>query len=58
MSGEERSGEDPTTLQGAERERWLKQRRRRNWAIFAALVTFIVVVYFVAMVRMGGLAGG
>ncbi len=46
---------DPTELSGDERAHWLRQRRRRNWAIFSALITFIVAVYFVAMVRMGGL---
>ncbi len=45
----------PTELTGDERAHWLRQRRRRNWAIFGALITFIVAVYFVAMVRMGGL---
>jgi hypothetical protein len=33
-------------------------RRRRqkikNWALLAALLTFVVVVYFVSIIRMGG----
>ena len=45
----------PTELTGPDRKAWLRQRRRRNWAIFLALISFIVAVYFVAMVRMGGL---
>ncbi|GAB5468525.1 MAG: hypothetical protein Kilf2KO_15550 [Rhodospirillales bacterium] len=56
---DEKSGEagrkDPTELTGPARSHWLKERRRRNWAIFLALISFIVAVYFVAMVRMGGL---
>lgn len=50
-----RSSQSPTELTGAAREAWLKARKRRNWAIFFALISFIVAVYFVAMVRMGGL---
>ncbi len=36
-----------------EKER-LRQQKRKNWAIFAVLVTFVVVVYFVSIIRMGG----
>ncbi|WP_277345438.1 hypothetical protein [Pelagibius litoralis] len=36
-----------------EKER-LRQQRRKNWALFAILITFIVVVYFVSIIRMGG----
>ena len=43
---ERRSGSD------TERHR---SRRWRNWAIFAALVGFVVLVYFVALIKMGGL---
>ncbi len=46
---------NPANLKGPERRAWLKARKRRNWAIFLALMSFIVAVYFVAMVRMGGL---
>ena len=34
-----------------------EERRRlkvKNWALFAALMGFVVIVYFVALVRMGG----
>lgn len=31
-----------------------RKRRVKNWALFAVLLTFVVVVYFVAIVRMGG----
>jgi hypothetical protein len=34
-----------------ERRRRLKAR---NWALFAALVGFVVLIYIVAIVRMGG----
>ncbi len=30
------------------------KRRAKNWAIFAALMGFVLIVYFVALVRMGG----
>ncbi len=36
-----------------EKER-LRQQKRKNWAILAVLVTFVVVVYFVSIIRMGG----
>ncbi len=35
----------------------VEQRRRlkaRNWALFAVLAAFVVLVYFVSIVRMGG----
>jgi len=31
-----------------------RRQRVKNWAILAVLVTFVVLVYFVAIVRMGG----
>lgn len=31
-----------------------RKRRARNWAMFAALVAFVVIIYFVAVIRMGG----
>ncbi|MBC6405710.1 MAG: hypothetical protein GDA41_08325 [Rhodospirillales bacterium] len=46
--------ESPTGFTGANREKWLRERRRRNWAIFLSLIAFVVAVFFVAMVRMGG----
>ncbi len=33
----------------------VRQRRRRNWALLAALIAFVVVVYLVALTKMGGL---
>jgi len=30
-----------------------RRRRGRNWAVLAALVAFVVVVYVVALIRMG-----
>ncbi len=35
----------------AERSRRL---RMRNWALFAVLVAFVLIVYVVSIVRMGG----
>ena len=35
-------------------EERMRQQKRKNWAIFAVLVTFVVVVYFVSIIRMGG----
>ena len=31
-----------------------RRQRVKNWAILAVLVMFVVLVYFVAIVRMGG----
>ena len=31
-----------------------RRQRVKNWAIGAVLATFVVLVYFVAIVRMGG----
>ena len=36
------------------REDFRRSRRVKNWALAAALVAFVVVVYFVSLVRMGG----
>lgn len=36
-----------------EKER-LRQQKIKNWALLAVLVTFVVVVYFVSLIRMGG----
>ena len=39
----------------AEARQALERRRRtRNWALFAVLLGFVVLVYFVAIVRMSG----
>ena len=32
----------------------LRKRKRRNWALAAALAAFVVIVYLVSLVRMGG----
>ena len=40
-----------------ERDRAVQSQRRqrmKNWALFAALVAFVVVVYFVSIVKMSG----
>jgi len=39
------------TSAGDERRR---RQRARNWAIFAALAAFVIVVYVVTIVRMKG----
>jgi len=31
-----------------------RRRRARNWALFALLLAFVVIVYFVSIVRMSG----
>ena len=31
-----------------------KRRRARNWAIFALLMAFVVIVYIVSIVKMSG----
>ena len=31
-----------------------RRRRVKNWALFGVLVAFVVVVYFVSIIRMGG----
>ena len=31
-----------------------RKRRAKNWAMLAALVAFVVIIYFVAIIRMGG----
>jgi hypothetical protein len=31
-----------------------RRRRAKNWALFALLLAFVVIVYFVSIVRMGG----
>ncbi|MGF1611480.1 MAG: hypothetical protein ACFCUQ_18905 [Kiloniellales bacterium] len=35
-------------------EEFRRRRRVKNWVLFAALVAFVVVIYFVAIVRMSG----
>ena len=30
-----------------------RRRRSKNWALFAALLAFVVIIYFVSIVRMG-----
>ena len=43
--------------ENAEQDRAARNRRRqrvKNWALFAALVAFVVVVYFVSIVKMSG----
>lgn len=31
-----------------------RRRRVKNWALFGVLVAFVVIVYFVSLIRMGG----
>jgi hypothetical protein len=31
-----------------------RRQRARNWAIFAALLAFVVIVYIVSIVKMSG----
>lgn len=32
----------------------LQRRRTRNWALFAALLAFVVLVYIISIVKLGG----
>ena len=43
-----------TVMTDDEEKERLRQQKRKNWTIFAVLVTFVVVVYFVSIIRMGG----
>ena len=38
----------------AERDERFRRLRMRNWAMLIALVAFVVIVYAVSIVRMGG----
>jgi len=38
----------------SERKELERRRKRKNWTVLAILVAFVVVVYFVSIVRMGG----
>lgn len=31
-----------------------QRRRARNWALFAALLAFVVLVYVISIVKLGG----
>ena len=31
-----------------------KRQKMKNWALLGVLVAFVVVVYFVSIIRMGG----
>jgi len=35
-------------------ETFRRKRRVKNWTLFAVLLGFVVVIYLVAIVRMGG----
>ena len=41
MAGDDRPGDED------------RRRKRRNWALFAVLLAFVVLIYFVSIVRMG-----
>lgn len=32
-----------------------RQKRIRNWVMLLALLAFVVIIYFVALAKMGGL---
>lgn len=36
------------------RKEFRRKRRAKNYALLAVLAAFVVIVYFVALVRMGG----
>ena len=31
-----------------------KRRRKKNWALLGVLLAFVVIVYFVSIIRMSG----
>lgn len=37
-----------------EAERFTRQRQRRNWAVAAGLVGFVVLIFLVTLVRLSG----
>lgn len=41
-----------------ERSEYKRRQRTKNWTLLAALVAFIVLVYFVSIVRIGSHSGG
>ena len=41
-------------LRSGEALRQRQRQRAKNWAMFAALAAFAVLVYLIAIVRMGG----
>jgi hypothetical protein len=41
MAGDDRHGDED------------RRRKHRNWALFAVLLAFVVLIYFVSIVRMG-----
>jgi hypothetical protein len=41
MAGDDRPGDED------------RRRKHRNWALFAVLLAFVVLIYFVSIVRMG-----
>jgi len=42
------------SLHGRSGEALRKRQRAKNWALFAALAGFAVLIYLIAIVRMGG----
>ena len=44
----------PMALDDPQDEERRRRLRAKNWALFAVLMAFVVVVYFVAIVRMSG----
>jgi len=51
MTPETASQVSPDPQDGKE---FRRHRRVKNWALFGVLVAFVVVVYFVSIIRMGG----
>ncbi|WP_282607544.1 hypothetical protein [Pelagibius sp. Alg239-R121] len=44
-------------LEKEERSEVHRRQKAKNWTLLAALVAFIVLVYFVSIVRMGMYSG-
>jgi hypothetical protein len=41
-------------MAGEDEKDRLKRQRKKNWALLAALMAFVVIVYIVSIIRMGG----
>jgi hypothetical protein len=43
-----------TAMTGERDDERRKRQKIKNWVLLAVLFTFVVVVYFVSIIRMGG----
>ena len=52
--GNETDGKDATGVDASQDELRAKRLRTKNRVLLAALLAFVVLIYFVSIVRMGG----